>query len=168
MRKIESQVDAPIPGQSLTAPLGGRPWQQPPQYNTVEEALEYYVPKMTDRGFVKKLLTIMELGIPLTTIANSIQTASVMEGKHSIDVGVLTAPILVELMKNIGEANEVSYVVGIGQDDMKDKASIALANKKGDINLSDKPVADVPVEKVEEVEPEEELKGLMAKRSNAQ
>ena len=51
---------------------------------------------------------------------------------------------------------------------MKDRASIALANKKGDINLSDKPVADVPVEKVEEVEPEEELKGLMARRSNAQ
>ena len=91
-----------------------------------------------------------------------------MEGKHSIDVGVLAAPILVELMKNIGEANEVSYVVGTGQDDMKDRASIALANKKGDINLSDKPVADVPVEKVEEVEPEEELKGLMARRSDAQ
>jgi hypothetical protein len=173
MRKPEPQVDAPIPGQSLTAPLGGRPWQQPPQYNTVEEALEYYVPKITDRGFVKKLLTIMELGIPLTTIANSIQTASVMEGKHSIDVGVLTAPVLVELMKNIGEANEVSYVVGTGegQDDMKDRASIALANKKGDINLSDEPVADITIDKVAEVEPkekEDELKGLMARRSQVQ
>ena len=112
----------------------------------VEEALEYYVPKMTDRGFVKKLLTIMELGIPLTTIANSIQTASVMEGKHSIDVGVLAAPILVELMKNIGEANEVSYVVGTGQDDMKDRASIALANKKGDINLSIRQLLDLGIE----------------------
>ena len=41
-------IDAPIPGQSLTAELGNRPWQKPPQYNTVEEALEYYIPRLTD------------------------------------------------------------------------------------------------------------------------
>ena len=32
----EPIFDAPIPGMSLTAELGGRPWQSPPQYATVE------------------------------------------------------------------------------------------------------------------------------------
>ena len=70
MRQREVQVDAPIPGMSLTAPLGGRPWQQPPQMTTVEEAIDYYLPKLMDREFLPELLTIVELGVPLTTIAN--------------------------------------------------------------------------------------------------
>ena len=85
--KQEPQIDAPIPGMGLTAPMGGRPWLKPPQFATVEDSLEYYFAKFTDRNFVPELLTIIELGVPLTTIANSFQLASVMEGKHSVDVG---------------------------------------------------------------------------------
>ena len=40
---LEPKIDAPIAGQSLTAELGNRPWQQPPQYTTVEEALQFYM-----------------------------------------------------------------------------------------------------------------------------
>ena len=34
--------DAPVPGEAMTAELGARPWQQPAQYTTVEEALDFY------------------------------------------------------------------------------------------------------------------------------
>ena len=36
----ELMFDAPIPGMGMTHEVGGRPWQTPPQHNTVEEALE--------------------------------------------------------------------------------------------------------------------------------
>ena len=91
-------IDSPIPGMGMTAPLGGRPWQQPPQLATVEDAMEYYMSKLSDRDFVPELLTVMELGVPLTTLANTMQLASVMEGKHSIDIGLLIAPVLHELI----------------------------------------------------------------------
>ena len=58
MKQREVQVDAPIPGMSLTAPLGGRPWQQPPQMATVEEAIDYYLPKLMDREFLPELLCL--------------------------------------------------------------------------------------------------------------
>ena len=29
-------LDYPIPGQGMTAEVGSRPWQNPPQYTTVE------------------------------------------------------------------------------------------------------------------------------------
>ena len=32
--------DYPIPGQGMTAEVGSRPWQNPPQYTTVEQALQ--------------------------------------------------------------------------------------------------------------------------------
>ena len=41
-------LDAPIPGQGMTAPLGGRPWQQPPRFPTAEQALSFYVDKISE------------------------------------------------------------------------------------------------------------------------
>ena len=92
-------IDAPIAGQSLTAELGGRPWQQPPQYSTVEEALNYYVERLTHPDMQEELMSTIELGAPLTVVANAIQAAGVMEGKHTLDVGMLRIPVLVELMR---------------------------------------------------------------------
>ena len=56
MRKPEPQVDAPIPGQSLTAPLGGRPWQQPPQFSTVEEAIQFHIQRIIDPDMQEDLM----------------------------------------------------------------------------------------------------------------
>ena len=105
-------LDGPIPGMSLTAEYGGRPWQQPPKNTTIEEALSFYMPRLSDETFVPELLKVMELGIPLTTIANAMQTGAVMQGQHSVDVGILIIPVLIELMALIGEREGVEYTVG--------------------------------------------------------
>jgi len=68
--------DGPIPGQSLTSELGGRPWQSKPQYPTVDEAVEYYMSRMTSDDFMDQLIDIMEMGVPVTNIANSMQLAA--------------------------------------------------------------------------------------------
>ena len=163
------EINAPIPGMSLTAPLGGRPWQQPPQMATVEQAIDYYVPKIMDKEFLPELLTIIELGIPLTTIANSFQLASVMEGKHSIDVGVLVIPVLVELMMTVADANEVEFVSGMSREKEKglSNAQIALAKKKGMLDKDTKVEEPTP-EPTEETEEEEPSMGLMSRRENVQ
>ena len=161
-------IDSPIPGMGMTAPLGGRPWQQPPQLATVEDAIEYYMPKLSDSDFVPELLTVIELGVPLTTLANTMQLTSVMEGKHSIDVGILVIPVLVELMANLAEQNDIPYKTGLDpeKEDTISPARIALAKKKGKIDLGKKPKP--VVEEVKEEEPEEQLEqppmGLMARR----
>ena len=170
MRQREVQVDAPIPGMSLTAPLGGRPWQQPPQMTTVEEAIDYYLPKLMDREFLPELLTIVELGVPLTTIANSFQLASVMEGKHSIDIGVLVLPVLVEMMITIAEANEVEYVSGMerSKEDKLSNAQVALAKKKGMLGKIEEEKPEempMPEQQQQEEEPmEAPAMGLMSRR----
>ena len=48
MELPELSFDAPIAGQSLTAETGNRNWQQPPQFTTVEQAVEHYLPKLLD------------------------------------------------------------------------------------------------------------------------
>jgi hypothetical protein len=82
----------------MTAELGSRPWQNPPQYASVEQALEFYIPKLVSEELYDGILDSMELGIPLTTMADSMQSAAVMQGLHTVDVGILAMPVLIEML----------------------------------------------------------------------
>ena len=110
---MEQSFDRPIPGMGMTHEVGARPWQNPPTYTTVEEAVNYYVERMSTDQFRDQLIDVMEMGIPLTTMANTIQLASVMVGVHTVDVGMMLLPILVELLKSMGDASNVQYVTGM-------------------------------------------------------
>tara|TARA_R100000329_G_scaffold106536_1_gene87394 strand:- start:5307 stop:5822 length:516 start_codon:yes stop_codon:yes gene_type:complete len=163
---LEPMIDAPIAGQSLTAELGNRPWQQPPQYTTVEEALEFYVPRLTNPEMLDDLLNVMETGIPLTTLANAIQSSGVMEGKHSLDVGILIMPVLMETMAYLAEEAGIEYEAGtnkrIGSDKPSDAAvarALAMVRKKKDKQ------PEKPEEEQVEMELEEPSGGLMSRRN---
>jgi hypothetical protein len=86
-----------------------------------------------------------------------------MEGKHSVDVGILVIPVIVEMMMAIAEANDVEYVSGMSREKERDlsNAEIALAKKRG---LFDKKV-ERPTKKEEEKPTKEEpMMGLMSRR----
>tara|TARA_R110002153_G_scaffold39657_1_gene114063 strand:+ start:693 stop:1214 length:522 start_codon:yes stop_codon:yes gene_type:complete len=104
--------DAPVPGMAMTAELGGRPWQTPPQFTTVEEALDYYIPRLQSDEVSSQILDVLEMGVPVTTVANTMQLGSVMEGKHSIDVGMLIIPVLMELIMLVADTAGIEYESG--------------------------------------------------------
>ena len=113
----EPMLDAPIPGQSLTHELGARPWQTPAQYATVEEALDYYIPRFANDDVTEQLMDVLETGVPVATLANTIQLAGVMEGKHNIDVGMLVIPVLMELIMYMADEEGIEYNTGLEKDD---------------------------------------------------
>jgi hypothetical protein len=158
-------IDAPIAGQSLTAELGGRPWQQPPQYTTVEEALDYYIPRILEPTLQDDLMNVIELGIPLTTIADTLQTGGAMEGKHTLDVGLLIIPVLIETLAYLAEEQGVDYVMGtdIEEDDKPSSSAVALAIKKIKAK-NNEPVEEEPEEQME-MKLEEPSDGLMSRRT---
>ena len=166
MELEEVSFDRPIPGQGMTSELGARPWEKPPQYTTVDEALSYYLPKLSDDEFAKNLVNVMEMGVPITSLANTIQMSSVMEGRHSVDVGILILPVLIEAMRFIGDSANIEYVVG--NEGKKSKVDDDLAKRVAtEMNLNheedsvDVAIEDTPVEVEEE---EEVTTGLMARR----
>jgi hypothetical protein len=96
----------------MTSEVGSRPWQNPPKYKTVEEALDFYIPRLTSDEVYDALLDSMELGIPLTTMADSMQSIAVMQGLHTIDVGILAIPVIVEMLAFIGDSADIEYTLG--------------------------------------------------------
>lgn len=150
--------DAPIPGMSLTHELGARPWQSPPQYPTVDDAIEYYLERMSVDEFINQLEDVLEMGVPVTTLANTIQLAGVMDGKHSVDVGMLVMPMLMEMIMLIGDTANIKYDDGIDEiEDKRTKDTVIQEVRKRMKKTLNEP-EDVPEEK------EEPKAGLMARR----
>ena len=174
-------LDAPISGQSLTAELGGRPWQQAPQYKTVDEAIEYYLDKMSSEEFTDQLVDVLEMDVPVTSLANSIQLAGVMDGKHTVDVGMLVMPLIMEMIMLVGDMADVKYDSGMENpnkgktrdtliESVKMKLQRELDKKDGMLFSEEELGEDMSEEEQEEpmmeepIMEEEEPKGLMARR----
>ena len=111
-------LDAPIPGQSLTVEPGSVPWENPPQYVTLADVVGFYTEKMDDPEVILDLLDTIKRDIPILTIVNTLTKASLMKGYHTVDVGFLVTPILVEMIKTIAELNDVPYIISY-DDQMK-------------------------------------------------
>ncbi len=125
-------LDRPTPGQSLTTEVGNRPWENPPQYTTVEEALQYYIPRLLNPDLQEDLFNVLETGIPVTLIADTLVQGGMMEGKHTVDVGILALPVLMETIGYLAEEQNVDYDMGteLKTDDTPSSSAIALAVKR--------------------------------------
>lgn len=161
MSEPQLTLDAPIPGEGLTHKLGDRPWQKPAQYTTIDEVIPFYVEKIRNPDFTPQLLKVIRLGFPLTTIANSMQNAAVMEGIHSVDVGILALPPIVELLALVARENDVPYKTGLERPEAPkeqnpSEVDMALAMKSMD--------EDEPDMQEEEKPEEDKPTGLMARR----
>jgi hypothetical protein len=166
----EPLFDGPIPGESLTAELGARPWQSPPQYANIDEVLDYYLSRMSQEDFMVQLVDVLEMGVPVSAIANSIQLAGVMQGLHTIDSGILAMPAIMEMIMMLGDAADVEYETGLDNPNKGVTRDTLLAKVASQYNkkLEDTDVKEAVKEKEEEDDNEPEVQyssGLMARRN---
>ena len=100
-------------------------------------------------------------------IADTLQSISVMEGLHTIDVGILVIPVLVETMIYLAEEAKIKYTIGTEKvkDGKLDPTSISLAMEKYKKNKNKQSeVKQMVKEKVDEKMPEPPASCLMARR----
>ncbi len=164
---IEEQkplLDAPIPGMSMTHELGARPWQTAAQFTTVDEAIEYYMSRMATEEYMEQAVEVLEMGVAVTDIANTMQMAGVMEGKHSIDVGMLVTPLIMEMLMLIGDNADIDYDDGL-TDVKEDTVSDSMLEKMRKEMKSRIDEVDNEVEEVEQPDTEEVKSGLMVRRN---
>lgn len=121
MIKPEDFLEAPIPGMSLTTEPGSVPWEQPPQLVTIQEVADFYISRLTeDQEAIDKTLDAIELGVPLQSLADGVITFNMMKGIHTVDVGFLVMPIIVEMFITLAELNDIKYYM-TSEDKIKGK-----------------------------------------------
>jgi hypothetical protein len=174
--KPENFLDAPVAGMSLTAEPKSRPWRRPYQFSTVDEAVAMYAPMFQDDTTVRMMLEQAENKIPLTSLADLLITANTMEGRHSLDVGLLVAPVLIEMMITLADSAGIEYVVGNEPNSDMPGTKTEIINRVMSNLQESEETADpmqqeeLPMEEMveasEEVPTEEQPRGLMARRSD--
>ena len=169
----EIPLEAPIAGMSMTHELGARPWQTPPKQTTVQEVIAHYIERMQDDSLTEQIVNILQSDIPVTTLANTIQLAGVMEGRHSIDTGMLVLPVIMEMIMLIADAEGIEYQTGMERDketEVKDSRIMAGMAKARKEILADQKLDSTETDNETErrVDTEEMLaelpKGLMGRR----
>ena len=162
-QQAQPSFDAPIPGMHMTSELGSFPWQQPPQYTTIDEVIEYYTERMTTDDFSDQLVDVLKMGVPVTTLANTIQIGSTMQGVHTVDVGMLVMPILIEMIMLIGDSAKIKYDSGLEKPASLKTKDAMLNGIREKLNNKDKEKTKEP--KIEKEEEKEKPKGLMGRRN---
>ena len=96
--------NAPIPGESLTtAPDMPKAWERPPQYTSQDAAMEAIYMEITQEDSLRKLINIINDGIPLDEIAQVILYKGYTEGKFSPDLMLLLIEPTIYLLISIAD-----------------------------------------------------------------
>lgn len=105
-------LDGPIPGENYTSDTKNYAWHRPPEFTEPDQAIEYLSGVMLDEDGSSALLSMVEAGIDLLSIAQIIILKAVSAGKFSIDLGLLLAGPIVHILILMARGYEVEYEVG--------------------------------------------------------
>lgn len=160
--RIEPTFELPVPGMAMTHEVGARPWQTPAQYTNVDDVAQFYIGQMQSDTFTDQVTSLLETKMPVTMIANSMNTVNIMEGVHSIDVGILTMPIIMETIMLIAEQQGIDYVTGLEQnyDAQVIDTDVEAVSQK----IEDKENIQTPDEQIIEEQDDDVPMGLMSRR----
>ena len=161
--RVEPTFELPVPGMAMTHEVGARPWQTPAQYTNVDDVAQFYIGQMQSDTFTDQVTSLLETKMPVTMIANSMNTVNIMEGVHSIDVGILTMPIIMETIMLIAEQQGIDYVTGLEQnyDAQVIDTDVEAVSQK----IENKENIQTPDEQIIEEQDDDVPLGLMSRRS---
>ena len=156
---IGNPFDAPVPGQSLTDTPGNYPWEHPPQRASVEEALDDVYESIMQEQNMKRMFTLLRMGIPIEALVKVITFSGFIEGKYTVDVAKLLEPMVAMIIT--GEAALAEIPAKINMGDAEDiNFYNEMANRKYDMKL-DKENKDKQMEMP--MEAPANVAGLMAR-----
>ena len=155
----DNPFDAPIPGQSLTDEPGNYPWEHPPQRASVEEALDDIYESLMQEKNMKRMFTLLRMGIPVEALVKIITFAGFLEGKYTVDVAKLLEPMVSMIITGEATLAEIPAKINIG--DAEDTNFYKeMAGRKYDMKL-DKEQKDKQMEMP--MEEPVNIAGLMAR-----
>ena len=150
--------NAPIPGQGLTDEPGNYPWEHPPQFPEIEDAADFIYERLSNPKQLKRLLTMMRIGVPIEALVKVITFSGFLEGKFTVDVARLLEPIVA--MQIMSKAQVAKVPAKITLEDTEDTEFYKdMAKVKKSIDLDNLPMDKMTEEKIEK----ESVKGLMEK-----
>ena len=169
----EAALMAAVPGQSLTDYPKNYPWERPPEITDPGEAIKFHIDRISDEDVIDNVLDLLEFGIPAKTLSESMMTAAVGSGIHSIDVSLIIEPIVRDFMMKAADMAGVKYKEAFKPKELTlderaslfDEAVASIPEDERDKGFEVvKEAAESMKEEPVKEETKEEPKGLMARQ----
>ncbi len=128
---------APIPGQSLTDTPKNYPWERPAELSSPREAIQYHLEGINSPDALDNILQLIQIGVPIKPLAETILTQAQMEGMHTVDVSLVIKDVLTEELVSIAEEAGLDYKMGdepseLDRKETEDEAIAAMVRKQID------------------------------------
>lgn len=154
---ISNPFDSPIPGQSLTDTPGNSAWEHPPQYTDLNEAAEHVWDRLHDPEKLEQLILLLQSGISVEGLVKGVLFSGFMEGKWTVDLGLLLTEIIFNQVVAIGMKAKISNMRILSGDHTNTKFRREHAKMTLDKNQKKEAIEEIK----KEIEPMS--MGLMAK-----
>lgn len=142
--------DRPSPGESLVVEPKSRPYERPAEMSKLSEVIDFYISRITSDEVIDNTIEMLDMGVPIEVLVESMTTFFVMQGKHSMDNKMLISPVLHEYVRMLGKQAGVQVVDGLNPDSQSQEDATHLAEK-----------VRMEIEKVAETEEDDEGVDLM-------
>ena len=142
--------DRPSPGESLVVEPKSRPYERPAEMSKLSEVIDFYISRITSDEVIDNTIEMLDMGVPIEVLVESMTTFFVMQGKHSMDNKMLISPVLHEYVRMLGKQAGVQLVDGLNPDSQSQEDATHLAEK-----------VRMEIEKVAETEEDDEGVDLM-------
>ena len=142
--------DAPVPGESLTNTPGSAAWEHPPTHSKVEDAIELIENRIMERENGMRLLTLLDIGIPIEALVKIITFSGFLEGKWTVDVAKMLDPLVAMLLAKMAKDAQIDNIrIGIGDpkdsEFMEDATFQEMAMKQDEMGIQE-PMPELPAQ----------------------
>lgn len=103
----------PIPGENFTSDTRNYPWHREPEYDDLDDALDYTFKRITSREVSLGMMTLAKNDVPLASIAQMYLMGGVGNGKWTPDYALLMAGPVTHVLSLMAKASKVKYRLGI-------------------------------------------------------
>lgn len=134
-------ISAPIPGENYTSDTKNYPWHRPPEFEDLQEALDYTFKKVTDRETSASMMMLAKNEVPLTAIAQMYLMGGIMRGKWTVDYALLMAGPLVNTLSLMAKAGGIKHTLGI--EDKPLEYTDAFFSKMKELDASEQQGSDM-------------------------
>lgn len=108
-------TDAPIPGENYTSDTKNYPWHRPPQFTDMNEAFEYIIEQIAEEDVSQAMMTMLEIGVPVSRVTDMIITAGIGGGKFTVDFALLMAGPLSHVICLMARRLDIEIDLGVNK-----------------------------------------------------
>lgn len=109
----EDLFSGPLPGENFLSDTRNQAWHKPPQFTSVDAAIEYSIQKLLDKKRSKQILTMLEMGVSVVQVTDIYLTAGMGQGKWTPDFALLMAGPVAHIVKMMADGYGIDYVMGL-------------------------------------------------------